>query len=198
MKDQGWDLMHVFARAMQREGLDPNGRIILTAQTEGPPNVEVDMLNTIYNAVDVGVNTCKGEGWGLVNFEHAACRIAQIVPDHTSCKEIFEGYGQLIRCDHVDVDTNYAREMPCPSSDHLAEILTDLYNNRDKLDATAELCYLRATDEQFNWDTVASQFGGIFEDVLNEVDHSVATEEKPKEKKKKKERREKRLVGATA
>ena len=198
MKDQGWDLMHVFARAMQREGLDPNGRIILTAQTEGPPNVEVDMLNTIYNAVDVGVNTCKGEGWGLVNFEHAACRIAQIVPDHTSCKEIFEGYGQLIRCDHVDVDTNYAREMPCPSSDHLAEILTDLYNNRDKLDATAELCYLRATDEQFNWDTVASQFGGIFEDVLNEVDHSVATEEKPKKKKKKKERREKRLVGATA
>ena len=198
MKDQGWDLMHVFARAMQREGLDPNGRIILTAQTEGPPNVEVDMLNTIYNAVDVGVNTCKGEGWGLVNFEHAACRIAQIVPDHTSCKEIFEGYGQLIRCDHVDVDTNYAREMPCPSSDHLAELLTDLYNNRDKLDATAELCYLRATDEQFNWDTVASQFGGIFEDVLNEVDHSVATEEKPKEKKKKKERREKRLVGAMA
>ena len=198
MKDQGWDLMHVFARAMQREGLDPNGRIILTAQTEGPPNVEVDMLNTIYNAVDVGVNTCKGEGWGLVNFEHAACRVAQVVPNHTSCKEIFEGYGQLIRCDHVDVDTNYAREMPCPSSDHLAEILTDLYNNRNKLDATAELCYLRATDEQFNWDTVASQFGGIFEDVLNEVDHSVETEEKPKEKKKKKERREKRLVGATA
>ena len=190
--------MHVFARAMQREGLDPNGRIILTAQTEGPPNVEVDMLNTIYNAVDVGVNTCKGEGWGLVNFEHAACRVAQVVPNHTSCKEIFEGYGQLIRCDHVDVDTNYAREMPCPSSDHLAEILTDLYNNRNKLDATAELCYLRATDEQFNWDTVASQFGGIFEDVLNEVDHSVETEEKPKEKKKKKERREKRLVGATA
>ena len=198
MKDQGWDLMHVFARAMQREGLDPNGRIILTAQTEGPPNVEVDMLNTIYNAVDVGVNTCKGEGWGLVNFEHAACRVAQVVPNHTSCKEIFEGYGQLIRCDHVDVDTNYAREMPCPSSDHLAEILTDLYNNRNKLDATAELCYLRATDEQFNWDTVASQFGGIFEDVLNEVDHSVETEEKPKEKKKKKERREKRLVGAMA
>ena len=198
MKDQGWDLMHVFARAMQREGLDPNGRIILTAQTEGPPNVEVDMLNTIYNAVDVGVNTCKGEGWGLVNFEHAACRVAQVVPNHTSCKEIFEGYGQLIRCDHVDVDTNYAREMPCPSSDHLAEILTDLYNNRNKLDATAELCYLRATDEQFNWDTVASQFGGIFEDVLNEVDHSVETEEKSKEKKKKKERREKRLVGATA
>jgi glycosyltransferase involved in cell wall biosynthesis len=200
LKDQGWDIIPLFSRAMGREGLDPNGRIILTAQTEGPPNVEVDMLNNIYNAVDVGVNTCKGEGWGLVNFEHAACRVAQIVPDHTSCKEIFEGYGRLISCNHIDVDVNYAREMPCPSSDHLAEILTDLYENREKLDATAELCYTRVTDKQFDWDTVALQFGGVFEDVLNEVDHTI-DEEAPKgeaKKKKKRERREKRLVGAVS
>jgi hypothetical protein len=85
--------------------------------------------------------------------------------------------------------------MPCPSSDHLAEILTDLYENRNKLDATAELCYLRATDEQFDWDTVASQFGGVFEDVLNEVDHAAEEEPAPKTKKKKKQR-EKRLVGS--
>ena len=197
LKDQGWDIIPLFSRAMGREGLDPNGRIILTAQTEGPPNVEVDMLNNIYNAVDVGVNTCKGEGWGLVNFEHAACRVAQVVPDHTSCKEIFEGYGRLISCNHVDVDVNYAREMPCPSSDHLAEILTDLYENREKLDATAELCYTRVTDKQFDWDTVALQFGGVFEDVLNEVDHTIE-EETPKRKKKKKERWEKRVVGAVS
>jgi len=200
LKDQGWDLMPVFARAMQREGLDPNGRIILTAQTEGPPNVEVDFLNAIYNAVDIGVNTCKGEGWGLVNFEHAACRVAQVVPDHTSCKEIFKGAGRLIRCDHVDVDTNYAREMPCPSSDHLAEILTDLYENRERLDETAGLCYQRVTDKRFDWDTVASQFGGIFEDVLTGTDHTIE-QETPKgeeKKRKKKERREKRLVGAVS
>jgi D-inositol-3-phosphate glycosyltransferase len=196
MKDQGWDLMPLFARAMQREGLDPNGRIILTSKTEGPPNVSVETLNLIYNACDVGVNTCKGEGWGLVNFEHAACRVAQIVPDHTSCREIFEGCGSLIRCDHVDVDVNHGREMPCPSSDHLVEILTDLYENRDKLDTSAELCYQRVTDTQFDWDSVASQFGGIFEDVLNEVDHGVPNAEEPKSKKKKKAvERKKRTVG---
>ena len=195
LKDQGWDVMPLFARAMQREGLDPNGRIILTAQTEGPPNVEVEILNSIYNAVDIGVNTCKGEGWGLVNFEHAACRVAQVVPDHTSCKEIFEGYGRLIRCDHIDVDVNYARELPCPSSDHLAEILTDLYENRKKLDETAELCYQRATDTRFDWDTIASQFGGIFNDVLTAEEPSPEPGEK---KKKKKERREKRILNALA
>ena len=185
LKDQGWDIMPLFARAMEREGIDPNGRIILTAQTQGPPNVEVDMLNNIYNAVDIGVNTCKGEGWGLVSHEHAACRVAQVVPDHTSCKEIFEGYGRLIRCDHVDVDTNYSREMPCPSSDHLAEVLTDLYQSKEKREAIAELCYLRATDERFNWDTIAHQFGEVFQEVLNPVVETSETQNETVPKKKK-------------
>lgn len=203
LKDQGWDLMPLFARAMSREGLDPNGRIILTAQTEGPPNVEVDFLNAIYNAADVGVNTCKGEGHGLVNHEHAGCRVAQVVPDHTSTKEIFEGAGRLIRCDHVDVDTNYAREMPCPSSDHLAEILTDLYENREKLDETARLCYERATAPCYDWDNIAPQFAGLFQEVLDgsygDAHSAQEVEVVSKQVKgKKKEKRKKRLVGAVA
>jgi glycosyltransferase involved in cell wall biosynthesis len=181
LKDQGWDIMQVFAREMHRVGLDPNGRIIMTANQPNPPNVSVEMLNDIYNAVDVGVNTCKGEGWGLVNFEHAACRVAQVVPDHTSCKEIFEGYGQLIRCDHIDVDTNHSREMPCPSAEHLAELLDHLYKNPDIEKEVAKACYERVTDLQFSWDTVASQFGGIFEEVLSQEPEPVV---EPKEKKK--------------
>jgi D-inositol-3-phosphate glycosyltransferase len=193
LKDQGWDLMGVFAREMSKVGLDPNGRIIMTTQSDGPPNVSVEMLNTIYNACDVGVNTCKGEGWGLVNFEHAACGVPQVVPDHTSCKEIFEGYGELIRCDHVDVDTNYAREMPCPSSDHLAEILEDLYHDRTYREHVGERCRQRVMDTQFSWDTVASQFGGIFEEVLSQEPEPVA---KPKEKRKeRKDRTKTRKLG---
>jgi len=191
MKDQGWDVMSVFGREMSKVGLDPNGRIIMTTQTEGPPNVSVDMLNTIYNACDVGVNTCKGEGWGLVNFEHAACGVAQVVPNHTSCKEIFDGYGELIRCDHVDVDVNYAREMPCPSADHLTEILNGLYQDPERRKKVGDACYERVTDQQFSWDTVASQFGGIFEDVMKEVSHDTpAPSPKPKKKKSRRKKEE--------
>jgi hypothetical protein len=62
----------------------------------------------------------------------------------------------------------------------------------------AELCYQRATDAQFSWDTVASQFGGIFEDVMNDVDHSVedtVSAETPRKKKKDKKKK-KELVPA--
>ncbi len=185
-KDQGWDVMHLFSREMKKNKLDGNNRIILTSNDVNPPNVEVDMLNTIYNAVDVGINTCKGEGWGLVSFEHAACKVAQVVPNHTSCKEIFKGYAPLIDCDHIDTDTNYGREMPCPSTNHLVEILNGLYEDKNKLEATAELCYRRVTDSKFSWETIASQFGGIFEDTLKNVDHTV--KEKPKKRTRKKRR----------
>jgi glycosyltransferase involved in cell wall biosynthesis len=174
LKDQGWDIMPLFAREMTRQGLDPNNRIIMTTPTEQPPAVPVELLNTIYNVADVGVNTCKGEGWGLVNFEHAACRVAQVVPDHTSCKEIFEGAGLLIRSLHADVDTNFGRIMPCPDDNHLAELLGQLYDDRELLDKTAQACYERATDSCFAWDTVAAQFDDVFQEVL------VTVEEKPR------------------
>jgi glycosyltransferase involved in cell wall biosynthesis len=174
LKDQGWDIMPLFAREMARQGLDPNNRIIMTSPTEHPPSVPVELLNTIYNVADVGVNTCKGEGWGLVNFEHAACRVAQVVPNHTSCKEIFEGAGLLIRSLHADVDTNFGRIMPCPDDNHLAELLGQLYDDRELLDKTAQACYERATDSCFAWDTVAAQFDDVFQEVLATV------EEKPR------------------
>jgi glycosyltransferase involved in cell wall biosynthesis len=193
LKDQGWDVMPVFAREMQKNGLDPNGRIIMSANTPNPPNVSVEMLNWIYNAADVGVNTTKGGGWELVNFEHAACRVAQVVPDHTSTKEVFEGYGKLIRCDHVDVDTNFGREMPCPSDTHLAELLTELYENPQERLETAERCYQRVTDVAFQWDTVAAEFHKVFQEVLDDTYElpqgavsPVALEKKSKKKKGKK------------
>lgn len=190
LKDQGWDAMSLFAREMKKNGLDPNHRIIMTSNTPQPPNVPVEMLNTIYNVADVGINTTKGGGWELVNFEHAACRVAQVVPNHTSTKEIFEGHGKLIRCDHVDVDPNYGRDMPCPSVEHLAEILANLYEDRENLDQVAQSCYERVTESQFEWDNIADQFDSVFQEVLRDEPlvsaESVSLEKKGKCKKKRK------------
>jgi len=195
LKDQGWDLMPLFAREMKRNGLDPNNRIIMTTNNPQPPNVSTEMLNTIYNVADVGINTTKGGGWELVNFEHAACRVAQVVPNHTSTKEIFEGHGELIRCDHIDVDPNYGRDMPCPSVEHLAEILANLYEDRDKLDQVAQSCYDRVTEPQFEWDNIAEQFDVEFQEVLRAEPLVSAESVSPEKKGKCKKKRKKVSVG---
>ena len=195
LKDQGWDAMGLFAREMRKNGLDPNNRIIMTTNTPQPPNVSVEMLNTIYNVADVGINTTKGGGWELVNFEHAACGVAQVVSDHTSTKEIFEGHGKLIRCDHVDVDHNYGREMPCPSVEHLVEILVELYEDRDELARVAQACYGRVTEDQFKWDNIADQFDGVFQEVLQVGPLVGAESVSPKKKGMCKKKRKKVPIG---
>ncbi len=182
MKDMGWDVMPLFKREMARQGLDANNRIIMTTPNSGAPSVPFELLNVIYNSVDVGVNTCKGEGWGLVNFEHAACKVAQIVPDHTSCKEIFDGTGELIRSLHWDVDTNLGRIMPCPDDNHLAEILGTYYENRELLAQVGQACFDRVTDIQFDWETVASQFDEVFQEVLKVEEKAKPKIIKPKKK----------------
>jgi glycosyltransferase involved in cell wall biosynthesis len=178
-KDQGWDVMSLFGREMLRNSLDPNGRIIMTADSAGPPNVNVEMLNTIYNAVDVGINTCRGEGHGLVNHEHAACQVAQLVPDHTSCKEIFEGCAPLIRCDHRDVDPNFNRDMWCPSAEHLQDLLTNFYYVPKNLEDAARRCYDRATDPMYQWDNIAVQFDEAFQEALKGSFEVVKSPDKP-------------------
>jgi glycosyltransferase involved in cell wall biosynthesis len=182
MKDQGWDIMPLFAREMNRQGLDPNNRIIMTVPHAHPPSVDVELLNVIYNAADVGVNTCKGEGWGLVNFEHAACKVAQIVPDHTSCKEIFEDAGLLIRSLHADVDTNFGRIMPCPDDNHLAELLGQVYDDRELLEKVANACYERVTDSGFNWSSVSEQFDEVFKATLEPQKPVIKSKKKTKNK----------------
>jgi len=47
-------------------------------------------LNILYNAVDIGINTSVGEGWGLVSCEHALTGKPQILPDNTCSSEIYE------------------------------------------------------------------------------------------------------------
>lgn len=47
-------------------------------------------LNYLYNACDVGINTCFGEGFGLCNMEHAALGKPQIISKVGAFKDIFD------------------------------------------------------------------------------------------------------------
>jgi D-inositol-3-phosphate glycosyltransferase len=194
LKDQGWDVMNLFGRQMRRNGLDPTNRIIMSTQTHQPPSVPVQTLNVIYNACDVGVNTCKGEGHGLVNHEHAACKVAQVVPNHTSCKEIFEGAGLLIDNGFIDVDMNYNRDMPVPSPDSLVEHLNTLYEDDAYREQVAQACYDRATDPKYQWDNIAEQFATEFDQLLTPAEKL----EVPVVKRPKRRRSSKKVPAATA
>lgn len=66
---------------------DISENIIVSAS---PSRMTDEFVNVIYNAGDVGINTCCGEGFGLTNVEHLYLNKTQVVPGIPILKEIFD------------------------------------------------------------------------------------------------------------
>ena len=165
-KDMGWDLIPLMKRVARDEDYDPAGKLILTSPNFSTHNcLSIEQLNQTYNAVDVGVNTCIGEGWGLVNTEHAATGVAQLVPDHTSLKEIFNGVPR-IECHGSETDRNYGLERMLPEPESMAELLTNYYENRMSLKVAGDWCYKRIHEKPFSWPYVQKQMLDIVQSLL--------------------------------
>lgn len=167
LKDLGWDIMPMFQREMERYGLDPYNRLILTSNSisylDAPPD---ELLNRIYNATDVGLNTADGEGWGLVSFEHAGCRKPQVVPNHTVCKDLWGGAGMLadIATWVTDKDLGVVRGLV--NIDSVADCLTELYKDKETYEEVADACYALTQRKEYRWEHIANGFSKAVTDLL--------------------------------
>lgn len=156
-KDLGWPVIDLFKRVARDEGYDPTGKLILTSPNFSVDNcLSIEQLNKVYNASDIGINTCIGEGWGLVNTEHGATGVMQLVPDHTSLKEIFDEVPR-IECHGSETDRNYGLERMLPDPNSAAELLAYYYDNRDILEEHGKWCYNRLHEEPFTWPYIEQQ-----------------------------------------
>jgi hypothetical protein len=164
-KDLGWSIKDLFETEMKRRSLDPTGKLCLTPNInymDAPPD---EHLNLIYNAVDVGINTANGEGWGLVPFEHAMCRKPQIVPDHTSCRDIWKGKGLLINVAAWVIDKDLGVERGIVDYKHAAELLDTLYEDETYRKKVADDCFEVTQNPSYRWDKIAEGFSKAMEAV---------------------------------
>lgn len=166
-KDLGWDVIGLFKQSMRMQGLDPTDRLILTTNEinygAAPPD---ELLHKIYNACDVGINTSDGEGWGLVSFEHGACRRPQIVPAHTSCKDIWEKSGQLIDIATWCWDKDLSVKRGVISTKHAAQLLEDLYKDAGLYAHTANACYDVTQKPEYRWQSVSGGFDAAIKELV--------------------------------
>lgn len=166
-KDLGWDIVPLFRRMARDYGYDSHEKLIITSPSFSVQNcLTVEQLNMTYNAVDVGINSCIGEGWGLVNFEHAATGVAQIVPDHTSLKEIFSEV-EKIKIESWEVDRNYGLDRGIPSVDDAVRLLNRYYDDRELLKKDGQWCMQRVQEKQFKWKNIQKKMLSIVDRVLD-------------------------------
>ena len=161
--DMGWDL----ASLSKQYGI--YDRLILTSQARDSPNVDLEQMNLIYNAADIGLNTSSSEGWGLVAFEHAATRTAQVMARHASLNELWEGTAELVDPVVTLFDPQLWCEQHMVSPSGVAAALNKLYDDHHRQEV-ADRCYAHATQESLQWSAISQQWAALFRELFGDYE----------------------------
>lgn len=161
VEDCGWNVIAL----AQRYGI--TDRLILTAEEKLLPAVSDEVLNRIYNACDVGINTSLGEGWGLVNLEHAATGAAQVVPRHSACEEIWDGAALLMEPAVSLTTERILTEGRLVSPEEVARALEALYRDPNLLAEMSAAARRVATRPEYQWGQVAERWDALFREILD-------------------------------
>jgi D-inositol-3-phosphate glycosyltransferase len=162
VEDCGWNVIAL----ARRFGIAD--RLILTAEERLLPAVADNVLDRIYNACDVGINTSVGEGWGLVNLEHAATGAAQVVPRHSACAEIWDGAAMLMEPSVSLTTEQILTEGLLVSPEEVARALEALYRDPDLLAAMSAAARHVATRPEYQWAQVAERWDELLREALGE------------------------------
>ncbi len=166
IEDVGWDILRLSNKLGKKYDFNLEERLIVTNMNRNVQSVTDEQLNTIYNASDVGLNASLGEGWGLTNVEHAMTGSAQVVPNHSACRELFHDVGRLIETSQelcFEKTLTYGRLV---TPEAIAEQLQFLYDNPEEKARLEEAALAKFTAPEYSWKNVANTWHRIFREIL--------------------------------
>jgi len=167
IKDVGWNIIELIKRIQTEIGINLEKRLILSNAEMKNQAVPMEHLNRIYNSTDVGINCSLGEGWGLIQTEHASLGKPQIVGDHSACSELFSDVGLLIPVVQTVRDIQTLTERCFVSAEGLAEQLNKLYNSPELYEELSQKSIEKFSQPYYDWANVAKMWEKLFDEVIN-------------------------------
>ena len=171
--NEGFDIINLIKIGCLKYDLNYND-VILNHIYKNPSNhnsFSDEMMNHLYNAVDIGINTCLGEGFGLCNLEHAGVGRPQIISKVGALADIFTNeYATLINpvaelylTNSIDFHGGYIKI--CNSSD-FAGAMVRYFDNLDLFEEHSK----KAREEivkKYDWQDILENFN-IFVNKVGE------------------------------
>jgi len=160
----GYDIQDVIEVECLKRGISPEvikNHHILRFSNSG--EISDEQLNYLMNAVDVGVNTGCGEGFGLCNLEHAGVGRPQIVAGVGALQDTFANHGdaQVLPVRFIMRAPNcmdaHSGDLHYVSSTDFADALEFYFMNPHRMEEHGQVVANRI-HQQFCWDTLLSQF----------------------------------------
>ena len=129
-----------------------------------------DMVNLLYNACDIGINTCGGEGFGLCNLEHAGIGKAQIISGVGALNDIFsddnsikiKSSGEFYLSNCIDTHGGYIKI--CNAMD-FANAIDTYYTNRKLMNVHGQNARTMILDK-YNWDKILTKLSDELTSIL--------------------------------
>ena len=132
-----WNLIEIYERELGLRGVSFEDGMKHIIFIDNPQGMTDEDINTLFNASDVGINTAMGEGWGLCNFEAAACGVPQIVPAIGGFLDFFDKESAIMIKPKIKVYTDMSID-GCPGCAEICDAIDfadaiDIYYNDDEL-----------------------------------------------------------------
>ncbi|GAX85155.1 hypothetical protein CEUSTIGMA_g12573.t1 [Chlamydomonas eustigma] len=120
--------------------------------------------------IDLGINTCDGEGFGLCNFEHAALGIPQVVPRIGGFLDFFDDNNSTLVFPSIAYYVDSSRDsvggeaLMCSYTDFAIAI--ESYHNDQNLRKTHGDSCRSTIPKKYDWDKLAEKLSVILTKVL--------------------------------
>lgn len=164
-----WDLIDIMISETRKYGMsleDIKKHLVIM---QNPQQLTDFDINVMYNAADVGINTCDGEGFGLCNFEQAGVGVPQVVPNIGGFKDFFDNDNAIVLdpkwsfyCDHSR-DFVSGEAQICAVDDYVKG-LQFLMDNPDSRKAMGEKARSTIVNK-YLWKDKGGLFNSIIEDI---------------------------------
>lgn len=162
-----WDLVDIFVSECRKYGLDPEQAKHHLILVNNPQTLSDKDVNILYNAADVGFNTCDGEGFGLCNFEQGGIGVPQVVSYVGGFKEFFDSKNTVVVPPRWSYYVDSMRDVVggearvCDIGD-LCSALNIYYNNPELREKHGKACRERiAKSDTYKWSAIAARFVDI-------------------------------------
>lgn len=150
------DLAYDIQQLMKYYGL--NKRLIYASPEIGHGIPEAGVVATM-NCFDVMMTTSTHEGMGLPTLEGMACRIPQILPDHSAFSDWAVKGAMMVKCSEIEVTPNGCNMIGgiMDRTDGVVA-LGSLYKMPELREAVAVSGFKVANDPRYRWENIGAQF----------------------------------------
>lgn len=166
-----WNLTDIYKNELRRRNIPEEIGMQYLSTIPKPQQLSDRDINILYNACDIGLNTCEGEGFGLCQFEHLAIGAPQVAADIGGFKEFLNKNNSILvkpkwnyYIDNVRDGIGGLAEVSDPND--FADAIWKYYTNPDLLEKHGKTGRKEIT-ENYEWSMMVNILHQIIHKVKN-------------------------------